>query len=72
MPDIHYNIRCFAQFGTVCTIFKKVKNTHGGMLLLVKLQASVCNFTKNNTPPRVFLMFFKIVQMVSNCAKHPI
>ena len=24
---------------------KKVKNTHGGVILLVKLQAEVCNFT---------------------------
>ena len=24
---------------------------HGGVLLLVKLQASACNFTKSNTPP---------------------
>ena len=30
---------------------KKVKNTHGGVLLLGKLQAKVCNFTKSNTPP---------------------
>ena len=38
---------------------KNVKNTHGGMLLLVKLQAEVCNFTKGNTPPWVFFKFFK-------------
>ena len=31
-----------------------VKNTHGGLLLLVKLQA------KSNTPPWVFFMFFKL------------
>ena len=37
---------------------KNVKNTHGGVLLLVKLvlllgklQAESCNFTKSNTPP---------------------
>ena len=35
--------------------FKNVKNTHGGVLLLVKLQAS-----KSNTPPWVFFMFFKL------------
>ena len=29
-----------------------------------------CYFTKSNTPPWVFLTFFKILQMVSNCAKH--
>ena len=32
---------------------KNVKNTHGGVLLLVKLQ-------KSNTPPWVFLTFFKL------------
>ena len=37
---------------------KKVKNTHGGVLLLVKLQAKACNFTKSSTPPWVFFTFF--------------
>ena len=36
---------------------KNVKNTHEGVLLSVKLQAY---FTKNNTPPWVFIPF-------SNC-----
>ena len=39
---------------------KYVKNTHGGVLLLVKLQALACNFTKSNTPPLVFFTFFKL------------
>ena len=39
---------------TTYVIFKNVKNTHGGVLLLVKLQ------TKINTPPWVFLTFFKL------------
>ena len=39
---------------------KNVKNTHGGVLLLVKLQAEACNFTKSNTPPWVFFTFFKL------------
>ena len=30
---------------------KNVKNTHGGVLLLVKLQVSACNITKSNIPP---------------------
>ena len=30
---------------------ENVKNTHGGMLILVKLQASSYSFTKINTPP---------------------
>ena len=52
----------------LCTIWyhlynlKNVKNNHGGVLLLVKLQS----FTKSNTPPWVFLMFFYIIQMVPN------
>ena len=29
---------------------KNVKNTHGGVLILVKLQAKGCNFTKINNP----------------------
>ena len=34
-----------------------MKSTHGGVLILVKLQASACNFTKINTPPWVFFTF---------------
>ena len=40
--------------------FKNVKNTHGEVLLSVKLQAKTCNFTKSNTPPWVFFMFFRL------------
>ena len=32
---------------------ENIKNTHGGVLLLVELQAKGCNFTKSNTPPWV-------------------
>ena len=39
---------------------KIVKNTHGGVLILVKLQALACNFTKINTPPWVFFTLFKL------------
>ena len=39
---------------------KNVKNTHGGVLILIKLQAKACNFTKINTPPWVFFTFFKL------------
>ena len=41
-----------------------VKNTHGGVLLLVKLQAN-----KSKTPPWVFFTFFKLYiwyQIVQN------
>ena len=39
---------------------KNVKNTHGGVLILIKLQTEACNFTKINTPPWVFFAFFKL------------
>ena len=46
--------------------FKNMKNIHGGVLLLVKLQAEAeteaCNFAKSDTPPRVFFMFFKLCE----------
>ena len=58
---------CFARLGTICTILKNVKNTHGGMLLLVEMQAA-CNVILHGC----FLRFFKIVQMVPNCAEHHI
>ena len=38
-------MRRFVRFGNICTIYKNVKNTHERVLLLVKLQASACNFT---------------------------
>ena len=38
----------------------KLKNIHGGVLILVKLKALACNFTKINTPPWVFFTFFKL------------
>ena len=41
---------------------KNVKNTHGGVLTLVKLQAKACNFTKVNTPPWLFFTFFKLYE----------
>ena len=40
--------------------FKNVKNTHGGVLLLVKLQAEVHNFIKSSTPTGVLFYFFKL------------
>ena len=49
-----FDMWCVARYGSICG---NVKNTHGGVLLLVKLQA---NFTKINTPPWVFFTFFKL------------
>ena len=40
--------------------FKNREKPHGGVLLLVKLQALACNFTKSNTPPWVFFTFLKL------------
>ena len=51
-----------------CTIWyhlhnsKNVENTHGGLLLLVKLQAEACNFTKSNIPPWVLFTFLKLIR----------
>ena len=42
---------CVARFGTN---LKNVKNTHGEVLILVKLQAKI------NTPPWIFFTFFKL------------
>ena len=39
---------------------KNIKNNHGGVLLLVKLQLKVCNFTKSSTPPWLLFTFFKL------------
>ena len=35
---------------------KNVRNIHGAVLFLVKLQAEAWNFTKSNTTPCVFFM----------------
>ena len=43
-----------------------MKCTHGGALLLVKLQAQACTFTKCNGPSWVNFMFFEIEQMVTH------
>ena len=45
---------------------KKVKNNHEGVFILVKLQASVCNFTKINTLPWVFFTFFNCTNGVKS------
>ena len=40
--------------------FKKRENTQEGVLLLVKLQAKVYNFTKSNNAPLVYFRLFKL------------
>ena len=61
----------------LCTIWyflynlKNTKNTHGVVLLLLKLQVSACNFTKSNTPPWVFFTFLNSVNGIkSSKASH--
>ena len=57
------------HIGTICRILKNAKKSHGGMWLLVKLQASAYNFNKSNTPP-CFFPIFKIQRMIQNSATH--
>ena len=51
---------------TLCAIqfhlynLKNVRNTHGEVLLLVKLQSEICNASKSSTPPWVFFTFFNL------------
>ena len=52
--DVFRNLVPFAQF-------KNLKNTHGRVSILVKLQECLaCNFTKINTLPWVFFTFLKL------------
>ena len=46
---------------------KHVKNTHGGVLLLVKSQAKACNFNKSNTPPWLFAHFLNCTNSTKSC-----
>ena len=55
---LHYHLAAMDE--TECFI-KNLKNTRGGVLLLVKLQTKACNFPKRNTLPLVFSRFL-------NCA----
>ena len=52
--------------------FKNVKNTHKGVLPLVKWQPLVCNFTKHNAPPLEFSGFFVLCNRAQrNTSKTP-
>ena len=68
---IKINVMLWAIWYHLCNL-KNVKNTDVGVLILVKLQAEACNFTKINTPPWVFFKFFilykwyQIAQRTSN------
>ena len=56
----------WVRYVMLCTIWyhlyhlKNVKSTHGGVLILVKLQAKACNFIKINNPPLVFFTLFTL------------
>ena len=54
------HMRRFERFGTIGTILKNVKNTLGGGLLLIKLQAEVCNCNKSDTTSWIFFTFFQL------------
>ena len=64
------NMRCFGKFRD---LKNNVKNTHGGILLLVQLQGEACIFVKNKTPPWVFfsrfLNYTKLLKLYSNGTK---
>ena len=51
-----FNMWYFAYIWYHLYNLKNVKNTHGRVLILVKLQV----FTKSNTPPWMFLRFFNL------------
>ena len=55
---IIYVMRCASWYHLYN--LKNVKNTRGGVLILVKLQAEASNFTKINFPPWMFVTFFKL------------
>ena len=51
---------CFVRFDIICKILKNVKNTHGGVLILVKLLVLASKFTKSNNLPRAVFAFLKL------------
>ena len=57
------------RFGSICTIYKNVKNTHGWVTPLVKLQTLACSITKSITLPWIFSRILNW-QMIWNDAKH--
>ena len=59
--QVYLNVVCCAIWYHSYNL-KNVKNNHGGVLTLVKLQALACNFTKVNTPPWVFFTFFELYE----------
>ena len=46
---------------------KNVENTHGGVLILVKLEALACSFTEINTPHGCFSRFLNCTNGTKSC-----
>ena len=71
-----YNVVMLCAICYCLYSLKSVKNTYGGVLLLAKLLALTCNFTKSSSSPWMFFAFFKlykwyqIVQNVSGWAHY--
>ena len=53
-----YVVRCMIWYHLYN--LKNMKNTHRGVLILVKVQAEACKFTKITTPPWAFFTFLKL------------
>ena len=68
IPNFLYICDALRDLVPLIQFKKHEKKSDGGMLLLVNLQAPVCDFTKTNTLPCVFHVF-KIVQTVPNRTK---
>ena len=66
LPKKFGNYLLIESYETLCRIsyhlynLKNVNNIHEGLLLLVKLQAEDCDFTKSNTPPWLFFTFYEL------------
>ena len=74
---LSYRLCISIWFETLRTIWyhfynlKNLKNTNGGVVLLVKLQAKLCSFSKSNTPPWVFSSFLNFTNdTISRKASH--
>ena len=53
---VHINQSSYESLSSIFDL-KNVKNTHGGVIILVKLHAEACNFTKNNMSISGFLSY---------------
>ena len=76
--DVVFFTLSFTLFESLCAIlchlykFENMQNTHGGVILLVKLQVEACDFTKSNTPSWLFFTFFKLYKWYQHCTKNQV